>query len=319
MVNTNLVFGPVPSRRLGRSLGINHIPPKTCTYACVYCQLGQTDHLQIRRQTFYPPEAIVAAVKEKVKAAHEHGEIIDYLTCVPDGEPTLDLHLGALLAALKPLGIPLAVISNASCIGDPEVQETLLNADWVSLKMDAGQEAVWRQINRPHGRLRWADMQTGARTFAQRFQGTLATETMLVAGVNDAPDALAATAAAIANLEPDVAYLSIPTRPPAETWVHPPQEDTLNRAYQIFAARLSRVELLIGYEGNAFAATGDAAADLLSITAVHPMREDAVQALLARTGTAWDVVRRLIAQELVLTSDYQGQTFYLRNLTHPLQ
>lgn len=96
-----LTFGPVPSRRLGRSLGINHIPPKTCSYACVYCQLGRTPHMQIARQAFYPPEAVAAAVQEKVAVAAACGEPIDYLTCVPDGEPTLDLHLGCRTAPVN--------------------------------------------------------------------------------------------------------------------------------------------------------------------------------------------------------------------------
>src|SRR4030043_566001 len=89
-----IVFGPVPSRRLGRSPGINHIPPKHCTYSCVYCQLGRTMKLETGRQEFYRPEAIRKAVEKKVSSAREAGEAIDYLTFVPDGEPSLDIHLG---------------------------------------------------------------------------------------------------------------------------------------------------------------------------------------------------------------------------------
>lgn len=312
MQSPALTFGPVPSRRLGRSLGLNHIPPKTCSYACVYCQLGRTPHMQIARQAFYPPEAVVAAVQEKVAVAAACGEPIDYITCVPDGEPTLDLYLGEILAALKPLGIPLAVITNASLLGDPAVRTALAQADWVSLKMDAAPESIWRRVDRPHGRLHLAEILAGARTFARNFNGTRVTETMLVAGVNDAPDTLAATAAVIADLCPAIAYIGIPTRPPAELWVRPPDEGTLNRAYQIFAATLPRVELLIGYEGNAFAATGDAVADLLSITAVHPLRADAVAALLARCGVTWDTVHDLVARGDLVAAEFNHYTFYLR-------
>ncbi len=208
-----LTFGPVPSRRLGRSLGINHIPPKTCTYACVYCQLGRTPRLQANRQTFYPPEAVVAAVQEKVADAAARGETIDYLTFVPDGEPTLDLYLGDMLTALKPLGIPLAVITNASLLHDEAVRAALHLADWVSLKMDAAAAAVWRQIDRPHGQLCLADILDGAHTFARAFSGALVTETMLVKGLNDTPETLAVTANVIAELRPVVAYLGVPTRP----------------------------------------------------------------------------------------------------------
>jgi len=315
MANTTsptLTFGPVPSRRLGRSLGINHIPPKTCTYACVYCQLGRTTCLQAKRQAFYAPETVVGAVREKVAQAAARGESIDYLTFVPDGEPTLDLHLGDMLAALKPLGLPLAVITNASLLGDTAVREALHLADWVSLKMDAAAAAVWRQIDRPHGRLRLADILEGAHAFARDFAGTLVTETMLVKGLNDAPETLAVTADFIADLRPIVACLGVPTRPPAEPWVRAPDESTLNQAYHIFTDVLPRVELLIGYEGNAFAATGDAVTDLLSITAVHPLRDDAVIALLARCGTTWDLVEGLVDGGALIAIPYNQHTFYLR-------
>ena len=315
MTNTTapaLTFGPVPSRRLGRSLGINHVPPKTCTYACVYCQLGQTPHLQTTRQQFYPPETVIAAVQEKVVRAAARGESIDYLTFVPDGEPTLDLHLGDMLAALKPLGIPLAVITNASLLDDVAVREALYLADWVSLKMDAAAPAIWRQVDRPHGRLRLGDILAGARAFARDFTGSLVTETMLVGGMNDMPWTLAMSADVIAELHPTVAYIGVPTRPPAESWVRAPNEATLNQAYHIFATVLPRVELLIGYEGNAFAATGDAAADMLSITAVHPLRDDAVNALLARCGATWEVVESLVARGALVATQYNQHTFYLR-------
>jgi wyosine [tRNA(Phe)-imidazoG37] synthetase (radical SAM superfamily) len=105
-------FGPVPSRRLGRSLGINNIPPKACTYSCVYCQVGRTSEMQVERRSFYDPEEVVQDVWDRVQRSTEAGETIDYLTFVPDGEPTLDVHLGREIELLKPLGIPIAVITN---------------------------------------------------------------------------------------------------------------------------------------------------------------------------------------------------------------
>ena len=255
---------------------------------------------------------MVVAVQEKVAEAAACGEPIDYLTFVPDGEPTLDLHLGDMLAALKPLGIPLAVITNASLLDDVAVREALRLADWVSLKMDAAAAAIWRKVDRPHGRLRLANILRGAQAFAQDFTGALVTETMLVKGLNDAPATLAVTADVIAALRPTVAYIGIPTRPPAESWVSAPDEAVLNQAYCIFAEVLPRVELLIGYEGNAFAATGDAVADLLSITAVHPLRDDAVAELLARCQASFDVVNTLVACGNLVISEYNHHKFYLR-------
>jgi wyosine [tRNA(Phe)-imidazoG37] synthetase (radical SAM superfamily) len=311
---TAIAFGPVPSRRLGRSLGINNIPPKRCSYACVYCQVGRTVGLVAERRAFHPPEEIVRQVETRVRDVRARGEAIDYLTFVPDGEPTLDVHLGREITGLRSLGIPVAVITNASLVDRSDVQTDLLRADWVSLKVDAAREDTWRRVNRPHGRLRLDDQLAGGIRFSRRFGGTLATETLLVAGLNDDERHIDDLGRHLEALGPDEAYLSVPTRPPAEAWVCPPGDDVAFRAWQSLATRLpgTRVELLIGEEGNAFASTGDARADLLAITAVHPMREDAVADLLARSGQGWPVVEELVADGRLSRREHRGQTFFMR-------
>ncbi len=309
-----IAFGPVPSRRLGRSLGINNIPPKVCTYSCVYCQLGRTIKMQVERRAFYEPQEIWQDVQHKVEKVKEVGETIDYLTFVPDGEPTLDVNLGHEIELLKPLGIRIAVITNGSLIWREDVREHLMGADWVSLKVDSTQEEVWRRINRPHRTLQLASILDGMLEFAGAYSGELATETMLVEGVNDSDDRLREVADFLARLRPARAYLAIPTRPPAEEWVQPPSEQAINRAYQIVSERVDQVEYLIGYEGNAFAFTGNVEEDLLSITAVHPMREEAVSEFLARAGADWPIVRRLVAQGQLIEIDYEGRRFYMRKL-----
>ena len=309
-----IAFGPVPSRRLGRSLGINNIPPKVCPYSCVYCQLGRTTKMEVERRPYYTPEEILVVVQDKVEKAREVGETIDYLAFVPDGEPTLDVDLGREIELLGPLGIKVAVISNASLVGDEGVREALMKADWVSLKMDSAREEIWHRINRPYSALRLGSILDGALRFASEFKGELVTETMLVAGVNDGAEHLREVASFVARLQPDFAYLSIPVRPPAEQWVHRPDEKVVNQAYQIFSESVNQVEALIGYEGNAFAFTGDVEEDLLSITSVHPMREDAVSEFLARARASWAVVRELIEQEQLVETEYAGRRFYLRRL-----
>jgi wyosine [tRNA(Phe)-imidazoG37] synthetase (radical SAM superfamily) len=138
-----------------------------------------------------------------------------------------------------------------------------------------------------------------------------------VDGVNDGAGHLEALAGFLARLQPDRAYLSIPTRPPAEPWALPPDEGSVNRGYQILGKNVQQVEYLIGYEGTAFASTGDVEEDLLSITAVHPMREDAVRQFLARAGAAWAVVQRLVAQDRLVEAEYDGYRFYLRRFAKP--
>jgi len=309
-----IAFGPVPSRRLGRSLGINNIPPKVCTYSCIYCQLGRTMKMQIERQAFYEPEEIRQDVQDKVELVQGAGGPIDYLTFVPDGEPTLDAYLGQEIESLKPLGLKIAVITNGSLIGRADVRADLMKADWVSLKVDSVREEIWRRIDRPHRSLRLPSILDGMLEFAETYSGELVTETMLVAGVNDGEGHIEEVADFLSRLGPSTAYLAIPTRPPAEDWVQSPDEETINRSHQILSRILGRVEYLIGYEGTAFASTGNVEEDLLSITAVHPMREDAVDELVARDGEEWPVVHRMIAQGQLISIEYEGERFYMRKL-----
>jgi wyosine [tRNA(Phe)-imidazoG37] synthetase (radical SAM superfamily) len=218
---------------------------------------------------------------------------------------------------LHDLRIPIAVISNASLIWRENVRDALMGADWVSLKVDSVQSPTWHQINRPYG---WLDLQMildGIRVFSQDFRGKLVTETMLVKGVNDDTASLHKIASFVAEIQPAAAYIAIPTRPPAETWVQPPQEDRIHHAYQLFQEKLDQVELLIGYEGNAFASSGDSEQDLLSIIAVHPMREDAVKQLLKKVGAKWDLIENLRRRDKLVELNYQGKRFYLRRLATP--
>jgi wyosine [tRNA(Phe)-imidazoG37] synthetase (radical SAM superfamily) len=307
-------FGPVPSRRLGRSLGINNIPAKVCPYSCVYCQVGRTRRLRIGREAFQVPEELVAEVFAHIARARAHGESIDYLTFVADGEPTLDAHLGREVALLKPAAIRIAVLTNGSLLWRPDVRNDLMQADWVSLKVDAVVEEAWRRINRPHRRLELATILEGMREFARCFPGELVTETMLVRGVNDGDAHLEAVADFLATLRPAKAYLANPTRPPAEPWVQPPEGAVMAAATKILRGRLGQVICMTEEGGQAFASTGRVAEDLLGITAVHPMAEEAVEAFLAKSGSDWAVVQSLIEAGQLVQVAYGGRRYYRRAL-----
>lgn len=313
-MTAKIAFGPVPSRRLGFSLGINHIPPKHCSYACIYCQVGATSHMTIKRQAFYPVADIVGAVRQKVEECAAIGQKIDYLTFVPDGEPTLDINLAEEIEALRQFNIPIAVISNATLLHDQEVRETLKKADWVSLKADSVIEATWRKINRPHGHLSLETMQASMLRFADEFKGKLVTETMLISGLNDTPAELTAIADFLHTLSPHTAYISAPIRPPAETWVRSPDAEHINRAYQILSSRVTNVELITMPEDIDFALTSDLQSDILSITAVHPMRQDAVEEMLRKSGETWQTVEALVDSGALLKLEHESETFYLRNM-----
>jgi len=309
-----ITFGPVPSRRLGQSLGINNIPPKVCTYSCIYCQIGRTIKMHIDREEYYTTDKILQDVQYRIDKVRASGDTIDYLTFVPDGEPTLDMNLGREIEMLGQFGIKIAVITNSSLLWRADVRRELLNADLVSVKVDSADEKTWRKINRPHHGLRLAYILDGILEFSKIFGGELTTETMLVKGVNDGEGQLEEIARYLANVKPAKAYLSIPTRPPAENKVQPPTEENINRSYQIFNEYLENVEYLVGYEGNAFAFTGDIEEDILSITSVHPMRKEAVRDFLNRSDAEWEIIEKLIAEGKLVEIEYMDKQFYLRKI-----
>jgi len=309
---SSIVYGPVPSRRLGRSLGINNIPPKTCSYSCVYCQLGNTINTHSERTCFYEPEEIAKVVKNKIEQARVKGEPIDYLAFVPDGEPSLDVNLGTEIDLLKSFDKRIAVITNASLIWREDVRQDLQKADWISLKIDAVSRDIWRRVDRPQKSLNINKILDGMLIFRDSFKGCLTTESMLIQGFNDSDEEIDKIADFLTRLEPNIAYLSIPTRPPAVKSIIASSENTINMAYHVFRRRLDNVECLIGYEGNAFAFTGDVEDDLLSITAVHPMREDAVTEFLKKAGANWDAITELIRDGKLIEVDYLGMKFYMR-------
>ncbi len=307
-------FGPVPSRRLGRSLGVNNIPPKVCSYTCVYCQLGNTIKLRSERENFYEVEEIIKEVKKAVESARLNNERIDYLTIVPDGEPTLDLNLDQLISELKKFGIKTALITNSSHLHLKEVRDALKNLDWLSVKVDTVNEDTWHKIDRPHGKLKFENYIDGLLKIAEEFSNSLNTETMLVKGINDSEEELKQIAEFIGKLKVDTAFISVPTRPPAEDYVLPPSAETINKAYQIFAEFIDNVELNISYEGTDFAFTGDFVNDLLSTISVHPIRQDALDLLLRKKGIGKEVVDDLVSKGVILKNEYLGEVFYLRNL-----
>lgn len=310
-----IAFGPVPSRRLGQSIGINNIPPKICTYSCIYCQLGRTNNMKVEQKEFYKSQEILQSVKNKIKETIEKKESIDYITFVPDGEPTLDINLGAEINLLKTLGIKIGVITNASLLWRKDVRNELYNADLVSIKIDTVSENIWHKINKPYGILNLQKILEGISDFSDSFNGELITETMLINEINTGTNELKKIANTIAGLKSKKSYISIPTRPPSEKWIKPATENELNTAYQIFKERGINVEYLVGYEGNAFSSTGNLKEDILSITAVHPIREEGMNELLKKTGGSWDIVNKLLYEKKIIEIEYKNKKFYLRNFS----
>jgi wyosine [tRNA(Phe)-imidazoG37] synthetase (radical SAM superfamily) len=271
------VFGPVPSRRLGQSLGIDTIPLKTCNWNCVYCQLGRTQPVTHTRKDYYPSADILTEVQQAL-AAHQPGEV-DWVTFVGSGEPTLHASIGWLIAQVKSLtDIPVAMITNGSLLYDPQVRHDLAAADAVMPTLDAGTEKLYRHINRPHPEATFHRLVTGLIDFRQIYKGRLWVEVMLVHGLNDTEQALQDIASILRRVEPDEVHISLPTRPPAETWVKPADEEGIMRALAILGEVAHVLHPaagnfdLSGYENMADAVIG--------IITRHPMRQEELERTL---------------------------------------
>jgi wyosine [tRNA(Phe)-imidazoG37] synthetase (radical SAM superfamily) len=270
--------------------------------------------MSIERKEFYPPNEIFKEVSAKVKDLRGRGEKIDYISFVPDGEPTLDINLGKEIKLIKQLGSKIAVITNSSLLNDENVRTDLLQADWVSIKIDTVDEKIWHQLNRPFGKLDLQKILNGIKNFRHSFKGTFVTETMIVNGLNDNEKSLIKVSDFLKVINPDKSYILVPTRPPAEEFVKPPSEENLNIAYQIFNSRISNVELLTGKEGIDFSYSSDVEKELLSILAVHPMQLEAVERYLNKAKADWTLIDTLIHKNMLKEVKYSGQKFLVRNL-----
>jgi wyosine [tRNA(Phe)-imidazoG37] synthetase (radical SAM superfamily) len=311
-----IVYGPVPSRRLGQSIGINNIPPKTCSYSCVYCQLGRTSKMQLTRSIFYKPEDICREAEIKLKQLDAENKQADYFSFVPDGEPTLDVNLGMTIRLLKPYHTKIAVITNASLLWMDAVKEDLMGADWVSVSIDAADEKTWQRIDRPHGRLKHQAILDGIYEFSKAFKGTLVTETMLVDGINDHEPCINLIAEQLAMIQPQKAYLLVPTRPPAESGVGRASVESLRKAVSIIRGATGiDVECMTGDEKEeGFFFTADIADDILSIASVHPVREDIIISLLEKRHADNNIVSALVKRGDLIDYTYEGRKFYRRNI-----
>jgi len=224
------VFGPVASRRLGASLGLDVVRYKTCSYDCIYCQLGRTtDHCTTAAEAVAPGR-VIAEVRRRLAA----GARPDWLTLSGSGEPTLYGRLGELIAGLKEFGIPVAVLTNGSLLWRRRTAAACALADLVSPTLVAGSAAVWRRVNRPHRSVGFRRMVAGLVGFRRRFRGQLWLEVMLVAGVNDSAAEVGRIAALARRIRPDRVQLNTVVRPPAERSARPVPRARLERLAALF-------------------------------------------------------------------------------------
>lgn len=305
------VFGPVSSKRLGQSLGVDLLPPKSCTWNCIYCQLGRTKGYALKREEFFLKEEVLAEIRQAV----ESGSKIDWITFVGSGETMLYRGIGWLVHEVKRFtDIPVAVITNGSLFGDPEVRQELLEADAVLPSLNAGSEALHQRISRPAPGLDFASHLAGLVAFRKEYHGRLWVEVMLLRGINDTDEALQEISAALRQVRPDMVHLVIPTRPSSEKEATLPDEAHIERAVRV----LSEVATVVHPVKGNMDLSG--AADLLdavaSIVSRHPVQErelkSALEECFPEPGKAESRLRELFESGRFRLIEQAGEAYWTR-------
>ena len=302
------IYGPIPSRRLGRSLGISPIPDKTCNYSCIYCMLGRTDHLTRERRDWFPLQEILGELDDALRTVSPPPE---HISIVGNGEPTLYLHLGELIAGVRErTDIPVAVITNGALLAEPEVRTALAAADVVLVSFNAPTEELFRRINRPCPGITFESTRAGLLTFARMARrGQLWVEMMVLEGINDSPEVLEQTRWMLHEVAPDRVFVDTPLRPPAEPFARPLTPEALERVEQALGGATGS-----GFDVGAFTLPldRDPLETLAGICARHPMREDQVEELLANSGVdPLPVLDAMRADPRFRAEVYGGRTFFL--------
>lgn len=264
------IYGPIQSRRLGRSLGIDPIPLKTCNWNCVYCQLGRTKPVTNVRLDYLPHADILSEIKLALDKYPP--TTLDWVSFVGSGEPTLNCHLGWLIRETKKLTpTPIAVVTNGSLLYLPEVREELMAADAVLPTVAAGSAEMFRTLHRPHPSSTFERHIEGIKAFRADYTGKLWIEVMLVQGVNDSVAALSDLAGVLAEIVPDGIQIVTPTRPPSEAWVVPSNPEAVLRA----TAMLEKVAPILAPMDVAydFGHYIDPAVALVAIVRRHPLSD----------------------------------------------
>lgn len=308
MKNYKFIYGPIPSRRLGKSLGVSPIPKKACNYACIYCQLGQTQHMTNRRQMFFE----VGEILKEVEAVLQTDIDFDVITVVGEGEPTLYLGLEDLLKGIKAMtDKPLAVITNSGLMYLPEVRQALMSADIVLPSIDGYKAENFKKINRPYGKINFSEMAEGLNIFSKAYPGQLWAEIMLMKGINDSEDDFEAYKQVLEQLRYDRLYLNTPIRPPAEQSVEVISDEAMEKAVD----KLGGIAINLMATNGFYSEIEDDYQAILSIIKRHPMNQFELNHFLESRGcqTQANLICQLETDPQIQTIVYKGyRTYRLR-------
>jgi len=299
------LFGPVPSRRLGLSLGVDLIPPKTCSYDCLYCQIGKTTCKAVEPQAYVPMEAVIAELDEMLAKGKP-----DYVTFSGSGEPTLHVELGRAIAYVKEkTSAKVAVLTNGSLLYRPEVRERLLKADMIMPTLSTVSEEIFRAIHQPHDDLSLSGIIEGLRSLRKSYRGQLFIEVMLLAGFNDGDEEIEALRQVILEIAPDRVQLNTVVRPPADAKAIPLDRKRLEVIKGVFGDCAEIVASAPIMEKRHF--EGPLSAAVLETARRRPVTvEDVAGALGAPLHEVEETVNALVNQGSLRRQTHIGKDYY---------
>jgi len=299
------VFGPVPSRRLGRSLGVDLVPYKTCPYDCIYCQVGRTTCKTVERSEYVPLSDVLRELPKKLSASRP-----EVITLSGSGEPTLYSRAGELIRAVKVMSaLPVVVLTNGSLLCRPEVRDELMAADIVVPSLDAGSRSAFAAVNRPHDAVEFDAMVEGLLAFSRSFGGKLLLEVFLVKGLNDSESEVKKIASLARELSPSLVQLNTVTRPPAEGFAERVPHDRLSGLARLFS---SPVEVIADFSGgNRAKRSGVEAGEAFALLARRPCTlEEVAAGLEISVDEARAILKELIAQDQAVMVSRESSVYY---------
>ena len=299
------IYGPVPSRRLGLSLGVSPIPSRTCNYSCIYCQLGRTKNLINERKNFFPVDDIIEELKDYIASKPQY----DIISIVGEGEPTLYSDLGLLINKIKEItDTPVAVITNGALLSDVKVRKELMLADFVLPSLDASSENMYKKINRPYGTISYQGVLEGLIKFSKEYTGKIFIETMLMKDLNDETSQLKALKNILEAINYDRLYINTPVRPPAESQVEEPTLEALSEAVDILKGISIEQLISTGF----FSKEKDNYLAIKTIIQRHPMNQFEITSFLEERAceSIKDILKRLSEDPDIQINHYKNYKNY---------
>ncbi len=308
------VFGPVHSRRLGTVLGINNVKPGVCSYNCIYCPGGKTSCCSICTNNCLSPYELYNSMNKKINEITRTGKKIEYILFAGSGDPCLDSNLSKEIFLLREFGYKIAVFTNSALLWNKTIQENLLFADYVSVKIDTVNEDTWLKMNRPHQRLRYNIILDGIQRFADNFKGILATETTFIKNINDNPDEVVALSKYFNTFPHKLSYFMMPVYPPSENYAVSPDNETLEVLSKTIKDHVPNSVMLCCPEKEEFLATDDFENELLGLLALHPVSENAITTF-AGANNKKEKLHEMLSNKIIRQIEFNGKRYLAMNET----